>query len=43
MDIAPVLDGMSGEEAVFPNIVDALRKEGHVYAVPCMFFHWCSP
>ena len=35
MDIAPVLDGMSGEEAVFPNIVDALRKEGHVYAAPC--------
>lgn len=35
MDIAPLLDGMSGEEAVFPNLVDALRKDGHVYAVPC--------
>ena len=35
MDIAPVLDGMSGEETVFPNIVDALREDGHVYAVPC--------
>ena len=32
MDIAPVLDGMSGEEAVFPNLVDAFRKDGHVYA-----------
>lgn len=35
MDIAPLLDGMSGEEAVFPNIVDSLRKDGHVYTVPC--------
>ncbi len=35
MDIAPLLDSMSGEGAVFPNIVDALRDDGHVYAVPC--------
>ena len=35
MDMAPLLDGMSGEEAVFPNVVDAFRKDGRVYAVPC--------
>lgn len=35
MDIAPLLDGMEGEKAVFPNVVDAFREEGHVYMVPC--------
>lgn len=35
LDMAPLLDGMSGEEAVFPNVVDAFRKDGHVYTVPC--------
>lgn len=35
MDLTPVLDGMSGEEAVFSNVVDAFRKEGKVYSVPC--------
>lgn len=35
MDLAPTLDGMSGEEAVFPNVVDAFRKDGKVYSVPC--------
>lgn len=34
MDIAPLLDGLGGDEAVFPNIVDAFRNDGHVYAVP---------
>lgn len=35
MDLSPVLDGMSGEEAVFPNVVDAFREDGKVYSVPC--------
>lgn len=35
MDIAPLLDGMSGDEAVFNNVVEAFREDGHVYAVPC--------
>lgn len=35
MDIAPLLDSMSGEDAVFPNVVDAFRQNGHVYTVPC--------
>ncbi len=34
MDIAPILDGVSGKEAVFSNVVDAFRNDGHVYAVP---------
>lgn len=35
MDIAPLLDGINGEEAVFPNVVEAFRDDGHVYMVPC--------
>lgn len=35
MDIAPILDGMGEEEAVFPNVVEAFREEAHVYAIPC--------
>ncbi len=35
LDMAPLLDGMSGEEAVFSNVVDAFQNDGHVYAVPC--------
>ncbi|MDE7176185.1 MAG: extracellular solute-binding protein [Lachnospiraceae bacterium] len=35
MDISPVLDGMSGEEAPFPNVVEAFRNEEHVYMMPC--------
>ncbi len=34
MDIAPILDGVSDKEAVFSNVVDAFRNDGHVYAVP---------
>lgn len=35
MDISPVLDGMSGENELFGNMVDAFRKEGQIYAMPC--------
>lgn len=35
MDIAPLLDGMSGEEAVFSNVTNAFREDGHVYMIPC--------
>ncbi len=35
LDIASLLDGISSEEAVFPNIVDAFREDGQVYMVPC--------
>ncbi|MDE7247627.1 MAG: extracellular solute-binding protein, partial [Lachnospiraceae bacterium] len=35
MDISPALDGLSGEEAPFPNVVEAFRDDGHVYMVPC--------
>lgn len=35
MDISPALDGMSGEEAPFPNVVEAFRNDGHIYTMPC--------
>lgn len=35
LDIASLLDGLSSEEAIFPNIVDAFREDGQVYMVPC--------
>lgn len=35
MDLGPALDGMSGEEAPFPNVVEAFRNGGHVYMMPC--------
>lgn len=34
-DLSPLLGSLTGEEAVFDNIVDAFRKEGKVYTVPC--------
>ncbi len=34
-DIAPLLDGMEGEQAVFPNVAEAFREGGHIYMVPC--------
>lgn len=35
MDIAPILDGMGEEEAVFPNVVESFREDAHVYTIPC--------
>ena len=35
MDIAPLLNNLSSEDAVFPNVVDAFTKDGQVYMVPC--------
>ena len=35
MDIAPVFDGMSGDEAIFPNVLEPFRKDGHVHMAPC--------
>lgn len=34
-DIAPLLNNLSSEDAVFPNVVDAFTKNGQVYMVPC--------
>ncbi|MCM1175529.1 MAG: hypothetical protein NC341_10820 [Blautia sp.] len=34
VDIAPVLDGMDGDDALFGNLVDAFRTDGHVYMMP---------
>lgn len=34
-DISPVIDGMSGEDALFPNVAELFRQDGHVYTMPC--------
>lgn len=33
-DMSAVVDGMSGDAALFPNIVEACRKDGKIYALP---------
>ncbi len=33
-DMSAVVDGMSGEEELFPNVVEACRKEGAIYGLP---------
>lgn len=33
-DVSGIVDGMTGEEACFPNIVDACREDGKIYALP---------
>ena len=33
-DLRPIIDGLSGEEELFGNIVDAMETEGSVYAMP---------
>lgn len=33
-DMSAVIDGMSGDAAIFPNIVDACRRDGKIYALP---------
>ena len=35
LDIGSTLKGMSGEEELFGNIIDALGTDGKVYAMPC--------
>ncbi len=36
MDIGPLLSGLHEEEALFPNVEEAFREDGHIYAIPCM-------
>lgn len=33
-DMSTVVDAMSGDAALFPNIVEACRKDGKIYALP---------
>lgn len=35
MDISPVLTSMTGDAAVFPNLVEACTEEGKVFTIPC--------
>lgn len=34
-DVSPLIDSLEGEEKLFDNIVDAFRKDGKIYTVPC--------
>lgn len=34
-DLGPLIDGLEGEEKLFDNVVDAFRKDGSLYIVPC--------
>lgn len=34
-DLSGVLDGLSGEDVLFTNIVDAFRSDAGIFAVPC--------
>ncbi len=34
-DLGPLIDGLEGEEKLFDNVVDAFRKDGNLYTVPC--------
>lgn len=33
-DVSGIVDGMTGEEALFPNIVEACREDGKIVALP---------
>lgn len=33
-DVSGIVDSMTGEESLFPNIVEACRKDGKIYALP---------
>ena len=33
-DMSALIDGLSGEDALFPNIVEACKKDGKLYAMP---------
>ncbi len=35
MDLTSLISGLSGEEELFGNIVDAMKMKGGIYAMPC--------
>lgn len=35
MDMAPLIDSLSGDEELFGNIVEAMKTDGKLYAMPC--------
>lgn len=37
MDLTEIAGGMSGEEALFPNLVEACREDGKLYYLPLRF------
>lgn len=37
LDLSAIVDDLSGEEELFPNIVDAFRTDGKIYTIPYEF------
>lgn len=37
LDLSTVVEGLSGEEELFPNIVEAFRTDGKIYMIPYAF------
>lgn len=37
LDLADYLDGLTGERELFPNLVDAFRRDGKIFMIPCEF------
>lgn len=35
LELSPIIDSLSGEEALFENIVEAVKTDGKLYMVPC--------
>ncbi|MDE5598612.1 MAG: extracellular solute-binding protein, partial [Lachnospiraceae bacterium] len=35
LDLSPIIDSLSGDAELFGNIVDAMKTDGQLYAVPC--------
>lgn len=35
VDLSAILDGLSGDDEIFTNIVQAMKKDNKVYAMPC--------
>ena len=35
LDLSSIIDSLSGDAELFGNIVDAMKKDGQLYAVPC--------
>lgn len=40
LDLSPLAEGMTGEDALMPNLVEALRQDGKLYSLPAAF---CIP
>lgn len=37
MDLTPLTEDMTGEDALIPNLMEALKQEGEIYSIPVVF------